>query len=126
MDGPVASAVTGDSLPEAEQVPVQTFAEPAPTSATLIVIRHGERQDEVDKNWSEESSSPWDPPLSQHGREQGAQAAKLLADYAVQRVVTSPFARCLETTAVLMEALELPWERCAVDCRFGEATRCAR
>lgn len=54
---------------------------------------------------------------------QVAEAAKRLADHRVSRVVTSPFARCLETTGALLDSLGLPWSCCSVDARFGEV-RC--
>jgi len=91
-----------------------------PACWQLLVIRHGEREDEADDNWSQQSATPWDPPLSEQGREQVAEAAKRLADHRVSRVVTSPFARCLETTGALLDSLGLPWSCCSVDARFGE------
>jgi hypothetical protein len=36
----------------------------------LVVMRHGERIDEVDLNWRQQSDRPWDPPLSGKGEQQ--------------------------------------------------------
>ncbi len=33
----------------------------------LVVMRHGERMDEIDVGWRETSKRPWDPPLSDKG-----------------------------------------------------------
>ena len=33
----------------------------------LVVMRHGERMDEIDMSWRETSKRPWDPPLSDKG-----------------------------------------------------------
>ena len=36
----------------------------------LVVMRHGERMDEIDLSWRETSKRPWDPPLSDKGLQQ--------------------------------------------------------
>ena len=36
----------------------------------LVVMRHGERMDEIDVSWRETSKRPWDPPLSDKGLQQ--------------------------------------------------------
>lgn len=36
----------------------------------LVVMRHGERMDEIDVSWRETSKRPWDPPLSNKGLQQ--------------------------------------------------------
>lgn len=59
--GSVAMGVLSDSaaaahLPEEEQM--------------MVVMRHGHRQDEEDPAWHVAAERPWDPPLSQQGREQ--------------------------------------------------------
>ena len=36
----------------------------------LLVMRHGERLDEVDVGWREKAERPWDPPLSPKGEQQ--------------------------------------------------------
>ncbi len=33
----------------------------------LVVMRHGERMDEIDVGWRQTSKRPWDPPLSDKG-----------------------------------------------------------
>jgi hypothetical protein len=51
--------------PHVEQLPSQPDA---PT--TIIVMRHGHRQDEEDAFWHHHARRPWDPPLSAKGRVQ--------------------------------------------------------
>jgi len=36
----------------------------------LLVLRHGQRLDEVQHAWSASAERPWDPPLAPHGVEQ--------------------------------------------------------
>jgi hypothetical protein len=36
----------------------------------LVVMRHGERLDEIDVSWRAQSKRPWDPPLSPKGEHQ--------------------------------------------------------
>ncbi len=36
----------------------------------LVVMRHGERLDEIDVSWRAQSKRPWDPPLSPKGEKQ--------------------------------------------------------
>ena len=36
----------------------------------LLVMRHGERLDEIDVGWREKAERPWDPPLSPKGEQQ--------------------------------------------------------
>jgi len=36
----------------------------------LVVMRHGERLDEIDVSWRAQSERPWDPPLSPKGEKQ--------------------------------------------------------
>ena len=33
----------------------------------LVVMRHTQREDEVDPSWIERASMPWDPPISEQG-----------------------------------------------------------
>ena len=44
----------------------------------VIVMRHGQRQDAVDPSWVGNALRPWDPPLTQLGKEQAARAAKAM------------------------------------------------
>lgn len=36
----------------------------------VVVMRHGQRVDEVDESWAENAERPWDPPMTDLGREQ--------------------------------------------------------
>lgn len=49
---------------------VDGFAGMGGSGGTVIVMRHGHRQDEQDPVWHRTAQRPWDPPLSKKGREQ--------------------------------------------------------
>ena len=79
-------------------------------SFVVVVARHGERQDYVERdaggNWVQSAQRPWDPPLSDHGLEQGYELGKHLAkeldrlDFPpIVGIYTSPLLRCRQTAA---------------------------
>ncbi|KAK9815105.1 hypothetical protein WJX73_007686 [Symbiochloris irregularis] len=88
---------------------------------TLITMRHGLRQDEIDNGeWAFTAERPWDPPLSAEGRRQAAATAKALATYRLDYIVVSPFLRCLQTVAEILAGLPEPKPAVEVDCSLGE------
>ena len=42
----------------------------------VIVVRHGERLDNVDYTWTETAARPYDPPLTEKGVEQARDTGK--------------------------------------------------
>jgi broad specificity phosphatase PhoE len=81
--------------------------------AVVIVARHGERLDYIMRdagdNWIAQAERPWDPPLSDHGLEQGAKLGQhlqleleRLGLPPVSAIYTSPFLRCRQTAAFAM------------------------
>ncbi|PNH01933.1 hypothetical protein TSOC_012130 [Tetrabaena socialis] len=103
----------------------------------VLVMRHAERQDEVDEIWvaTEESrpaGRPWDPPLSSpRGLAQADEAAARLAAWEqsngarIVAVVVSPFLRCLQTAAAVCHRLGLPrlhlsWPASETLCRVHQ------
>lgn len=86
----------------------------------LLVMRHGLRQDEVDPNFTRRSSRPWDPPLASRGRNQAASVISVLAPYNIDYIVTSPFLRCLQTSAEILVGLGLDLDHLIVDGQFSE------
>ena len=43
---------------------------------SVIIIRHGERLDNVDYNWVSRSDRPYDPPLTKEGEKQATEAGE--------------------------------------------------
>lgn len=79
----------------------------------LVLVRHGERQDHIDK-WKGNTLLPlYDPPLSSTGRKQSLETAleyrALQQEKSVERriqgtfsvLLVSPFHRCLETALII-------------------------
>eukprot|EP00976_Prorocentrum_cordatum_P021402 436886-Prorocentrum_minimum.AAC.1 len=83
----------------------------------LIIMRHAERLDYVDKLWIKKNGRPWDPPLTEKGkhrvklRVQSMQAGEAISAFLgkhglppVTRALTSPLVRCVQTCAIAAEA----------------------
>jgi 8-oxo-(d)GTP phosphatase len=79
---------------------------------TSVLVRHASAGDRHD--WDGDDS---ERPLDPRGREQAAQLVELLRPLAVRRIVSSPFARCVETVEPLAAALGLSVE---LDERLAE------
>ena len=67
--------------------------------STVVVMRHAERQDEVDEEWASREAArggrPHDPPLSANGMQQAADTGQRLAadGLRIGAIVVSPFLR---------------------------------
>ncbi|GLC58773.1 hypothetical protein PLESTB_001399700 [Pleodorina starrii] len=102
----------------------------------LLVMRHAQRQDEVDDGWAATESArpggrPWDPPLSSpQGLAQAEEAAAKLAAWErrtgarIVAVVASPFLRCLQTAAAAcrqlgLHQLHVSWAVSEALCRMA-------
>lgn len=83
-------------------------------SDQLVLVRHGERQDHVDRTWKGTNLLPlYDPPLSNDGRKQSFETAlkyySLLQEKRVEERIrgsfslflVSPFTRCIETAVII-------------------------
>ncbi|XP_002978895.2 uncharacterized protein LOC9659801 [Selaginella moellendorffii] len=73
----------------------------------VFILRHGERRDDVDKEWLANASRPWDPPLTDAGKKQAWNAGRKLrlAGFEINRVLISPYLRCVQTAAEAIMAL---------------------
>ncbi|KAJ9463032.1 hypothetical protein DIPPA_25635 [Diplonema papillatum] len=76
----------------------------------VYVVRHGEREDEINPEWIELSDRRYDPPLTSQGRIDARRVAselvKLPSEQQPNAVVTSPFLRCLQTAATIYDELQ--------------------
>lgn len=75
---------------------------------TVWLVRHGNRQDFVDRSWRETAERPHDPPLSADGVQQARETGRFLANEPVDHLFASPFLRAVETAACITESLHLP------------------
>jgi broad specificity phosphatase PhoE len=86
----------------------------------LVIMRHGHRQDEQDQTWTETAERPWDPPLSTKGRSQAKEAAYAMRELGIEHIITSPFVRCLQTSAEIVSTLDMKQNNWAVDWSLSE------
>ncbi|KAJ2378499.1 hypothetical protein IW150_000756 [Coemansia sp. RSA 2607] len=81
---------------------------------TCYFVRHGERVDHIDDTWAQTADTPYDPPLTPHGHKQAEHTGALIHALEQQNeptraseteylVLTSPFQRCAQTAAALVE-----------------------
>ncbi len=92
----------------------------------MILLRHG--QSEFNLHFSATRRDPGivDPALTELGHSQAAHAACMLSEQRVNRIITSPYTRALQTVAPLARALRVPVvvnpivrERYAFACDIG-------
>jgi phosphohistidine phosphatase SixA len=79
---------------------------------TSVLVRHASAGDKA--FWSGDDRLR---PLDKRGRDQATGLVELLQPFGICRVVTSPYARCVQTVEPLAAALGLPLEH---DERLGE------
>jgi broad specificity phosphatase PhoE len=74
----------------------------------VILIRHG--QTEFNRVFSVTRRDPGirDPHLTDHGRRQAQAVARILLSFNLGRLITSPYARALETAGIIAGHLGLP------------------
>jgi broad specificity phosphatase PhoE len=68
---------------------------------SMWVMRHAERQDEVEEGWGAVSERPFDPPLSRGGRSQAFEAGKALAGSLLQSLLPNQQVVLLVQTCLL-------------------------
>ncbi len=76
---------------------------PEHEAPSLVIIRHGETAWNRDRRVMGNA----DIPLTERGRDQCVLAARALAAFGIQRVVTSPLVRATETAEIIARALEI-------------------
>ncbi len=75
---------------------------------TIWIVRHGNREDFLDRTWSQTAERPHDPGLSPDGEEQARELGLSLRDQSVDRIYASPFLRTIQTASHIADALDLP------------------
>jgi len=76
--------------------------------STIWLARHANRQDFADPEWAATADRPHDPGLSPDGVEQAHQLSRRVTELGVDRIVSSPFLRAVETAHPAAEALDEP------------------
>jgi broad specificity phosphatase PhoE len=92
----------------------------------LILVRHGQSEWNAAYTRTRIDPNIPDPPLTAEGRRQAADAAASLAELRIERLLTSPYARALETAEIIAARLQVPVvveplvrERAAFSCDIG-------
>ncbi len=92
----------------------------------LILVRHGQSEWNAAYTRTRIDPNIPDPPLTAEGRRQAAEAAASLAELRIERLLTSPYVRALETADIIAARLEVPVvveplvrERAAFSCDIG-------
>ncbi len=75
---------------------------------TIWLARHANRQDFADPNWAATADRPHDPGLAPDGHEQAQRLARRMAALDVDRILSSPFLRAVETACPVAEATDEP------------------
>ncbi|KAL3120241.1 hypothetical protein niasHT_008868 [Heterodera trifolii] len=108
---------TGESKAELEWTPTESEADQFWTidqrpvvRQTLWIIRHAEREDNINEEWKKGLSKleQEDSPLSERGIRQAEELGKWFGKINVDRVYASPFIRCLETANGLIGGKNYP------------------
>ncbi|KAE9611229.1 hypothetical protein Lal_00012006 [Lupinus albus] len=74
----------------------------------VIVMRHGDRIDNIEPLWVSTATRPWDPPLVEAGRVRAfvtGRKFRQTLSYPIHRVLLSPFLRCVQTATEVVTAL---------------------
>jgi broad specificity phosphatase PhoE len=75
---------------------------------TIWLARHANRQDFADPDWAATADRPHDPGLAPDGVEQAKKLARRVKRLDVDRILSSPFLRAVETACPVAEAIDEP------------------
>ncbi|KAL6981302.1 hypothetical protein U1Q18_022932 [Sarracenia purpurea var. burkii] len=74
----------------------------------IVVMRHGDRIDNVEPLWAATAARPWDPPLEESGKVRSFNTGRKFRTqlgFPIHRVFVSPFLRCVQTASEVVSAL---------------------
>ncbi|KAF8501901.1 histidine phosphatase superfamily [Gautieria morchelliformis] len=78
----------------------------------IYIARHGFRLNWVTTTWESPTGTPRDPPLAAYGERQAKELADYFASLSAEdrptAIFSSPFYRCLQTSAPVAAALDVP------------------
>ncbi|MEJ2032548.1 MAG: histidine phosphatase family protein [Deltaproteobacteria bacterium] len=75
---------------------------------TILITRHGNREDFVDASWPDRAARPDDPDLSPDGRRQAGELADRLAGEPIDHLFSSPYLRAIHTAQLCAAGKNLP------------------
>ena len=74
----------------------------------MILVRHGQSEFNVVYGETRRDPGIEDPAITALGASQARSAAALLDGHGIERLISSPYRRTLQTASIIAEALELP------------------
>lgn len=74
----------------------------------IWIVRHGNREDFLNTNWSKTAERPHDPGLSPDGEVQAREVGMGLRDKKVDAIYASPYLRTIQTACHIADVLDLP------------------
>lgn len=74
----------------------------------MILLRHGQSEFNLQFSVTRRDPGIVDPRLTELGHAQAAEAARTLADQGIERIITSPYTRALQTADPVARALRVP------------------
>ncbi|KAI6706521.1 hypothetical protein NL676_009483 [Syzygium grande] len=84
-----------------------------PCHQHVVIMRHGDRLDSIDRSWPSTAPRPWDPPLAEVGFARALETARQLPaqlGFPIHRIIVSPFRRCVDTALGLIAGCPAPDE----------------
>jgi broad specificity phosphatase PhoE len=88
---------------------------------TLWLVRHAHRLDFIEPDWFNDAVYPYDPPLSEEGSDRANSLLMAFDRIPIERILTSPFLRTIQTAAPLARERNLPirleWGLCEWLCQ---------
>lgn len=95
-------------------------AQPAPRPdgrRRILLVRHGQAYNSIEPDGRREVVDRSNPPLTPTGEQQAGELARLLADFAPDRVLCSPFLRVAQTLHLALDGTPVP---ARADVRLSE------
>jgi broad specificity phosphatase PhoE len=74
----------------------------------IWIVRHGNREDFLNLNWSKTAERPYDPGLSPDGEVQAREVGMGLRGEDVHAIYASPYLRTIQTACHIADVLDLP------------------
>jgi broad specificity phosphatase PhoE len=74
----------------------------------IWIVRHGNREDFLNLNWSKTAERPYDPALSHDGEVQAREVGMGLRGEDVHAIYASPYLRTIQTACHIADVLDLP------------------
>uniref|UniRef100_A0A7S0I1D7 Uncharacterized protein n=1 Tax=Hanusia phi TaxID=3032 RepID=A0A7S0I1D7_9CRYP len=79
---------------------------PPIASSQILLVRHAQRIDFAERDWSRDAENPFDPYLTVEGKKEATKLGLHLRDSGICNVVSSPFLRCIYTAQYAATRIE--------------------